>query len=150
MATKFSGFARIATVCALGLFAAQAWADASAVGLWKTIDDETGQVKSSVRIKESGGVLSGVVEKISDPKKQADKCNDCPGDRAGKPVLGLTIMTGMKATDAGEWGGGQILDPTKGKVYKCKIKVIDGGKKLEVRGFIGVSLLGRTQTWVRE
>ena len=126
-------------------------AQATPVGLWKTIDDETKTEKSLVRITEAGGVLSGRVEKFLDPKTKADAvCEKCTDDRAGKPVLGMTIIRGAKADgDRQHWEGGEILDPNNGKVYKVRIKPVDGGKKLEVRGYIGAPMLGRTQTWIR-
>ncbi len=124
--------------------------EATPVGLWRTIDDKTGEEKSLVRITESGGVMTGKVEKIADPAKANANCTPCTDERKDKPVLGMTILRGVKpSSDAGTWGGGDILDPNNGKIYKVRLKPIDGGKQMEVRGFIGVALLGRTQTWVR-
>lgn len=128
-----------------------AFAADSPVGVWRTIDDKTGKEKSLVRIVEVNGELRGTVEKLfrgpeEDPNPVCDKCT---GERKGKPVLGMTILSGLKR-DGDEFAGGEILDPANGKTYKCKMSLADGGKKLKVRGFIGVSLLGRTQVWVRE
>ena len=135
---------------ALAATAGAALAQATPVGLWKTIDDETKTEKSQVRITESGGVLIGKIEKVADPTKQDSKCELCSDDRKDKPVLGMTIIRNAKAdADKARWEGGDILDPNNGKVYKLLLKPIDGGKKLEVRGFVGVALLGRTQTWLR-
>ena len=135
---------------ALAATAGAALAQATPVGLWKTIDDETKTEKSQVRITESGGVLTGKIEKVADPTKQDSKCELCSDDRKDKPVLGMTIIRNAKAdADKARWEGGDILDPNNGKVYKLLLKPIDGGKKLEVRGFVGVALLGRTQTWLR-
>jgi uncharacterized protein (DUF2147 family) len=120
----------------------------SPVGLWKNIDDQTGQAKALIRIVEQGGALVGRIEKILTDKVDA-LCDLCTDERKGKPVQGMTILTGLKK-EGDEWTGGQILDPNNGKVYKAKAKLADGGRKLDVRGFMGVSLLGRTQTWVRE
>jgi uncharacterized protein (DUF2147 family) len=126
------------------------WAQTSPVGLWKTIDDETKAEKSLVRISDNGGVLSGKIEKLADPTKQDSVCDQCSDERKGQKVLGMTIIRGAKpAADQSRWEGGEILDPNNGKVYKLLIKPIEGGKKLEVRGFIGMALLGRTQTWHR-
>ena len=124
-------------------------AQATPVGLWKTIDDETKAEKSLVRITEAGGVLNGRVEKFLDPKTKADAvCEKCTDERAGKPVLGMTIIRGAKADgDRQHWEGGDILDPNNGKVYKLRLKPIDGGKKLEVRGYIGPFF--RNQQWIR-
>ena len=128
---------------------AQAQAKDTPVGLWKTIDDETKQAKSLVRITEKDGVLTGKIEKLLDPSKAESKCEKCTDDRKDKPVQGMTILTGLKKGD-GEWNEGQILDPNNGKVYKAKATIRDAGKQLEVRGFIGIAALGRSQMWVRE
>jgi uncharacterized protein (DUF2147 family) len=124
-----------------------ALAQASPVGLWKSIDDETKAEKSLVRISESGGVLNGKIEKLLDPKSKQDAtCEKCSDDRKDKPVVGLTIIRNAKAN--GEvWEGGDILDPNNGKVYKLRLKPIDSGKALEVRGYIGPFY--RNQTWIR-
>lgn len=142
-----------AVALGLGLSANLALAQAATtpVGVWKTIDDETKQERSTVRISETGGVLTGKIEKIVDPAKQAAKCDECTDERKGQPILGLTILRGVKknGNDAELWDGGDILDPANGKVYRVRLRPVDGGKKLEVRGFIGMPLLGRTQTWIR-
>jgi uncharacterized protein (DUF2147 family) len=127
---------------------AQSAAD-SPVGLWQTIDDETKKPRSLVRIVESGGTLSGAIEKLIDPEKPNPVCEKCADERKDKPIIGMTIMTGLQKFEH-EWGEGRILDPNNGKVYRCKAKLLDGGKKLEVRGFIGVSLIGRSQIWLRQ
>ena len=127
------------------------WAQANPAGLWRTIDDESGKEKSLVRIVESGGVYTAKVEKITDPAKASEVCDKCSDDRKGQPIVGMTIMRSVKqdAEDKGLWDGGDILDPKNGKVYKVRLKPIDDGKKLEVRGYIGAPLFGRTQTWIR-
>ena len=126
-----------------------AFAQATPLGLWKTIDDETKQEKSLVRISEAGGTLTGKVEKIADPAKQDSKCEKCSDERKDKPVLGMTIVRNAKqsADDKDIWDGGEILDPNNGKVYRLRLKPLDGGKGLEVRGYIG--LFFRNQTWLR-
>jgi uncharacterized protein (DUF2147 family) len=128
-----------------------AWAQATPVGLWKTIDDATKKEKSLVRISDSGGVLTGKIEKLLDPAaKQDDVCDKCTDDRKDKPIVGLTIIRNAKAAtgeDAMTWTGGDITDPNNGKVYKLRLKPIDGGKTLEVRGYIGPFY--RNQTWIR-
>ena len=135
---------------ALATVAGAALAQATPVGLWKTIDDETKTERSQVRISEAGGLLVGKVEKVADASKQDAVCDLCTDDRKGQKVVGMTIIRGAKAdADKARWEGGEILDPNNGKVYKLLLKPIEGGKKLEVRGFIGMALLGRTQTWVR-
>ena len=120
-------------------------------GVWRTIDDKSGKEKSLVRITEVQGELRGTIEKLfrapgEDPNPNCDKC---PGEKKGKPVIGMTILTGLKRT-GDEYAGGEILDPANGKIYRCKMWTSDVGRKLNVRGFIGVSLLGRTQVWFRE
>jgi len=134
---------------ALAAATGSALAQATPVGLWKTIDDETKAEKSLVRITEAGGVLNGRVEKFLDPKTKADAvCEKCTDERAGKPVLGMTIIRGAKADgDRQHWEGGEILDPNNGKVYKLRLKPVDGGKALEVRGYIGPFF--RNQQWIR-
>jgi uncharacterized protein (DUF2147 family) len=129
-----------------------AWAQSTPVGLWKTIDDESKKEKSLVRITEAGGVFSGKIEKLLDPDTKPDaKCDKCSDERKDQPILGLPIIRNVKANadDAALWDGGEILDPNNGKTYKVRLKPADGGKKLEVRGYIGAPLLGRTQTWHR-
>jgi uncharacterized protein (DUF2147 family) len=131
----------------LSAAAAVSFAQATPVGLWKTIDDETKSEKSQVRITDNGGVLNGKIEKLLDPKaKQDATCDKCGDDRKGQPIVGLTIIRNAKAN--GEvWEGGDILDPNNGKVYKLRLKPLDGGKALEVRGYIGPFY--RNQTWIR-
>jgi uncharacterized protein (DUF2147 family) len=125
-----------------------AFAQATPVGLWKTVDDETKAEKSHVRIAEAGGVLTGKVEKLLDPSKQDSKCDKCDGARKDKPVLGMTIVEGVKKNESEPyWDGGTILDPNNGKLYKVRMTPKDGGKQLEVRGFIGPFF--RNQTWTR-
>jgi uncharacterized protein (DUF2147 family) len=122
----------------------------SPAGLWKTIDDETKKEKSLVRIKDVNGVFSGTVEKFLDPANKPDEvCDKCTDDRKDKPVLGMTIIRNIKASadDKGIWDGGDVLDPNNGKVYKARLKPVDGGKKLEMRGYIGPFY--RTQVWLR-
>jgi len=141
----------LAFTLAFGASAALAQAT-SPVGLWKTVDDGTKKDKSLVRISENGGVFSGKVEKIVDPDAPKDAvCKDCTDDRKDKPVLGMTIIKNMKQSvdDKAAYEGGEILDPNNGKVYKSKLKLVDGGARLDVRGFIGLAVFGRTQTWSR-
>lgn len=118
-------------------------------GTWMTIDDETGLVKSHVSVWVHNGVAYGKIKELKNrkPGEETDPvCTECKGDSHGKKVVGLTILWGLKQ-DGDEWSGGHIMDPKNGKTYKCKIKVENGGATLKVRGFIGFSLLGRTQIW---
>lgn len=140
------------SVLALNIFLAfSAVAQESPVGVWKTIDDETKQPKSIVEIVEIDGKLSGKISQLfrKPDEDQNPKCDKCEGEKKDQPILGLTILWDLKK-DGSEWTGGHIMDPKNGKTYKCKIKLSDGGKKLDVRGYIGMSLFGRTQTWERQ
>ncbi len=137
-------------VCFLSVFSSLAYADSSPVGLWKTIDDATGKPRSLIRITDKNGELIATVKKGLLPSDSPnDVCDQCTGERKGKPLIGMVIMDGMKAK-GDVFEGGHILDPDNGETYKCKIKLDSTGKKLEVRGFIGDSLFGRSQTWMRE
>jgi len=121
----------------------------SPVGLWKTIDDNDGKPRGLIRVTESGGELRGTIEKGLRPEdREDDICTKCPGDLHGRKIVGLTILTGMKK-EGDHWGGGQIVDPKSGSTYRCKMTLVEGGTRLDVRGYIGVSLFGRTQTWQR-
>ena len=135
----------------LASVATLAAAQSTPAGLWKTIDDDGKTEKSLVRIVNNGGVLTGKVEHITDPAKAEEKCTECKDERKDKPIVGMTIIDSVKqdADDPGTWGGGTILDPASGKTYKVRIKTIENGKKLEVRGYIGSPMFGRTQTWIR-
>lgn len=132
----------------LGLASTLAAAQATPAGLWRTIDDETKTEKSLVRISEAGGVFTGKVEKIADATKQDSKCDKCTDSRKDQKVLGMTIVQGVKKAEGEAYfDGGEILDPNNGKVYKVRMTPKDGGKTLEVRGFIGPFY--RNQTWQR-
>jgi len=139
----------VMAAAALGLLSQLACAQGSPVGLWKTIDDDGKTEKSLVRIVESGGVYTGTIEKVFDPSKQDAKCDLCKDDRKDKPVVGLQIIRGVKQDpdDKALWGDGEILDPNNGKTYRTRLKPVDGGKKMEMRGYIG--FFYRTQVWQR-
>ncbi|EYC50363.1 hypothetical protein AZ34_04330 [Hylemonella gracilis str. Niagara R] len=142
-------YCKLLLTLSLGLAAAAASAQNTPVGKWHTIDDETGEVKSLIAITEAGGVLAGRIEQLlrkgADPKASCLKCED---DRKGQPMVGLEIIRGAKQAK-GEtiWEGGEILDPEKGKTYKLKLTPIEGGAKLQVRGYLGPFY--RTQVWNR-
>jgi uncharacterized protein (DUF2147 family) len=126
-------------------------ADATPAGIWKTIDDNTGQAKGLIRISAVNGSYEGSIEKIF-PKPGEDpnpKCDKCDGPRHNQPVLGMTILWGF-TRQGSEYQGGEILDPESGRIYRARMKLVEDGKKLDVRGFIGISLFGRSQLWLRE
>jgi uncharacterized protein (DUF2147 family) len=127
----------------------------SPVGKWKTIDDATHQAKSIVEITEQNGQLEGKILELlnrtpEDIARDGEHpvCAKCKDARKGQPLVGMVIMSGV-AQDGDHWDGGRILDPKNGKTYKVSLKVVNGGQSLEVHGYIGFSLLGRTQTWQR-
>ena len=132
------------------LFAPLSFAADSPVGLWKTVDDKTNKPRSLVRIVEENGEYKGIVEKgLREDDNPERVCEKCDAPRKNQKIQGMIFMWGLKK-DGNEFKGGEILDPENGKIYRCKMKLIDGGKKLDVRGFIGIALIGRTQTWWRE
>ena len=116
-------------------------------GKWKTIDDKSGEAKSIVEIFKKNGKVYGKVIEILDPTKRAATCRNCPENLNGKPILGMVIMNDLEK-DGDEYSGGTVLDPDNGKVYKCLI-ALEGPNKLKVRGYIGISLIGRSQYWER-
>ena len=135
----------------LGL-AAFAQAQMTPLGAWHSIDDETKKPKAVIRISaNASGALSGIVEKSLDPKPGAEpNCDKCTDDRKGKPKVGMEIIRGGKKVDGKDvWEEGKILDPENGTDYRLRLTPVDGGKKLEVRGYVGTPMLGRTQTWIR-
>lgn len=119
----------------------------SVIGKWKTIDDETGKPKSIVEVYENSGKIYAKIVEILDPKKQDKLCTECDGDEKNKPVLGMVIVKNLKK-DGNEFNGGSITDPVNGKKYKCFI-TLENKDKLKVRGYIGISIIGRTQYWHR-
>ncbi len=120
------------------------------VGLWKTIDDETKTEKSLVRISDAGGgKLTGKIEKILEADKVTAKCDKCTDSRKDQPIQGMTLFSGL-TKDPDEdviWAGAKILDPKKGEEYKMRIKMLEGGKKLQLRGYMGPFY--RSQEWIR-
>ena len=118
------------------------------VGVWKSFDDETNRPAALIQINEKNGVLSGLITKILDTSGPST-CERCTDFRKGKPILGMEILSGLKKTGDG-YSGGQILDPDDGEIYRVEMKLKDQGAKLDLRAYIGIPLLGRTQTWIRE
>ena len=137
------------TITALALLASMTFyaQTNSVIGKWKTIDDETGKAKSIVEIYERSGKIYGKIVDIVDVDRKKSLCTACTGEEKNKPVMGLVIIKGL-VKDGKEYNSGKILDPITGKQYKCFL-ALEGNDKLNVRGYIGVSLFGRTQTWNR-
>jgi uncharacterized protein (DUF2147 family) len=129
------------------LFLTTASFSQNVIGKWKTMDDETGKAKSIVEIFEKSGKIYGKILEILEDENHNKKCDLCTGNDKDKPILGMTIIKGL-TKDGEEYSGGKILDPKNGKQYKCYI-TLEGKDKLKVRGYIGISLLGRTQYWSR-
>lgn len=142
---------RIAIALGLTVACTASFAQMTPVGLWKSVSDKDGTVTAEIRIVDTAGVVSGKIERdLAATAKPEDKCSDCKDDRKDQPIAGLEIIRGVKKAEGKEyWDGGTIVDPKGGTVYRVKITPIDSGKKLEVRGYVGVAWLGRTQTWLR-
>lgn len=117
-----------------------------AVGFWTTIDDDGKTPTSVVQIFSKAGKLHGKIVELINPREKAPKCSACEGKKHNQSILGMEILWGLEP-DGNEWSGGHILDPKNGNEYSCYIEVIDAGKRLKVRGYIGIALLGRTQYW---
>ncbi|MBA8885916.1 uncharacterized protein (DUF2147 family) [Dokdonella fugitiva] len=125
-------------------------AENTPVGTWTTIDDATGKPKSIVQITEANGKLEGkVLEVLQSEQGPHPVCKACDGERKDKPVEGMVILWDVEK-DGDVWDGGRILDPKNGKTYKVKLTMMDGGQKLDVHGYIGFALLGRSQVWERK
>ena len=119
------------------------------VGRWKTIDGDTGRPKSIVEISQAAnGTLSGRIVELLNPSRPNPTCDKCSDDRKNKPITGMEIIRGMKAEGGGEYAGGTILKPDEGKVYKSKMELVEGGKKLEVSGCI--AFICKSQVWERQ
>ncbi len=121
-------------------------------GLWQSIDDKTGAPKGVVKItKDSSETYTGTVTKITPRVGYTPKefCVNCPAPFTNKPMIGLGVIQGLKKVDEFNFADGKILDPNSGKVYSLKAKLTPNGKRLILRGYIGVSVLGRSQTWIR-
>jgi len=116
-------------------------------GKWNSFDEETNKIESIIEVYEKDGKAYAKIISITDPEKRDATCIKCKGQRKDVPILGMDILTGLKK-DGNEWSGGKILDPKNGKTYKCYIKLKDKNT-LKLRGYIGISLFGRTAIWKR-
>ena len=140
----------VALTVAAALMVSTAWADnASPVGLWRNVDDVSGKPRALIRITESNGTLQGKIEKVFRASNENPRCEKCEGALRNAPIIGLVILSGLKK-DGAEYVGGQILDPDNGKTYSSRLRLANSGKTLDVRGYIGVSMLGRSQIWERQ
>lgn len=143
-------FFKSSAVVAL-LAAGSSFAQMTPVGTWHTIDDKTGEAKAEIQIVDKDGALSGrVVKSLRNDPNAKKTCEDCKDDRKGQTIIGMEIIRGVKPDASGEnlWAsGGKILDPENGKDYTVKMVPLEGGKKLQVRGYIGPFY--RTQVWLR-
>ncbi|MFC3651113.1 DUF2147 domain-containing protein [Dyella humi] len=141
---------QFAVAACLLLGSAVAWAaNDTPVGTWRQIDDVTGKPKSIIQITENNGKLEGkVMQVLLSDDGPHPICRKCEGERKDQPVEGMVIMWGVSKDDD-VWDGGKILDPKNGKVYSVKLSLTDSGQKLDVHGYIGISLLGRSQVWER-
>jgi len=149
MAATFSRCVIFVVMC---FVAKDLLAQASPVGLWKTFDDESGKAKSLIRIVESQGRLNGSIERLLDPSDSIEaKCDLCPDERRNQPILGLVILRNFGPSDGklNRWEGGDILDPENGKIYRAHLTLSEDRRQLDVRGYIGFSIIGRTQHWRR-
>ncbi|MGE8540390.1 DUF2147 domain-containing protein [Acinetobacter sp. ANC 3813] len=135
----------------LSSFSSLLWAN-DITGLWRNIDDKTGSSKAILEIRqESNGAYIAKIVKVTPRPGYTPKetCVDCPPPYTNKPILGLDILTGLKANGENTYVGGKILDPLSGKIYSTKVKLSPNGKRITLRGYVGVSALGRSQTWIR-
>ena len=118
------------------------------IGKWQTINDETKKAQSLVTIWEENGTLKGRIDELLKPESKGSLCDKCKGEFKNKKIEGMTFIWDM-SKDGNNYDNGKILDPASGKIYSANMKLIEGGSKLKVRGYIGFSLLGRTQVWVK-
>jgi uncharacterized protein (DUF2147 family) len=138
-----------ATVLAIVGPAMGAPTSTSPLGLWLAVNGQTGKPRAAIRIFENNGKFYGRIEKIFNPADATKTCVDCPGDRAGKPVVGLEILRGLSPDGNLRWSGGTVLDPRDGAIYDASLRLIDGGRKLVLRGYLLFSFLGGSETLVR-
>lgn len=140
--------ALLAPMAAASAAARSATTDPSPVGLWRTVDDRTNKPRGIIRIYEENGIFFGRIETSFNPEELTARCDKCSGERKDAPVIGLVIMRGITKHGA-EYEGGEILDPETGSIYRCRFTLSSEGAKLFLRGYLGIPILGRTQTWTR-
>ena len=121
-------------------------------GTWKNIDDKTGSSKAILEIRqEANGTYTAKVVKITPRPGYTPKetCINCPAPYTNKPILGMDVLTGLKYVEGLNFSGGKIIDPLSGNIYSMKAKLSANGKRLNLRGYVGISALGRSQTWIK-
>lgn len=138
-------FSKTLIAATLSVLAANALAQ-DITGRWRTVDDETGKPKAVVEIRENGGVFSGTIVELMPGVE--NRCPGCSGDKVNAPLVGMTVLTGLKEEE-GKYTGGRIFDPKSGNTYRARAELANNGNALKVRGYMGISALGRTQTWQR-
>jgi uncharacterized protein (DUF2147 family) len=132
------------------LFSHEGIAQDPALGLWHTVDDETGEVKSLVTLSlAEDGTMVGIISKILKTDAGDGLCDKCKGDKKDQPIEGMKFIWGVERIAEGEWEDGELLDPESGTIYNGTITLTEDPNKLEVRGYVGISLFGRSQTWLR-
>lgn len=147
-------FSCLSVVILLGLssphLSSAKMADRAVVGDWTTIDDDTGEARGVIRISEERGRLSGkIIKLILDPEEDSNPlCHECEGERKNQPIIGMTVIWDL-VRDGDAWSGGRILDPENGQTYRCIIRLVEDSRALDVRGYIGIRLFGRSQRWIR-
>jgi len=141
----------VSSACAFGQQTSSFTYQHSPVGRWVTMDEATGKPASIVILREENGRITGTIEKVYDPypRESNPRCTACNGALKDKPMVGMKILWDVLRRGDG-WSGGMIFDPDSGKTYNCSLALENGGSKMKIRGFIGVSLFGRTQYWQRE
>lgn len=123
----------------------------SLAGLWTTYSDRNGKADALVRIVEENGQFHGIVEAVFSPPAPSAHplCEECPGELRNQPIVGMRILRGLR-WDGAQYSGGEILDPDEGRFYRCSARIAQGGQELQLRGYIGIPLFGRTQKWKRQ
>jgi uncharacterized protein (DUF2147 family) len=132
----------------LALAAGRLSAQSTPAGRWQAISDVDGKPSAIIEIHEVDGQFVGTIIGLFSASDSAEVCDRCGGERRGQRILGLQILSGMRR-DGDEWGGGSILDPETGRVYRANMHLENGGKQLVVRGYIGFAIFGRSQVWLR-
>ncbi len=122
----------------------------SPIGYWKTMDDITGKPKSIIQVwkNQDQNLMGKIVKIFPDTADQKKLCSACKGEQHNQPIVGMVIISGLKSGET-QWGNGRILDPENGKLYNCTVRLTENGEKLNVHGYIGFPLFGRSQTWER-